>query len=768
MESIDLTQSSDEESPPAPHPQTQHHVNLPTPTHNDTVEGLKPSTTCGKGLWDLWTRNFKSPLMALLDLIDNSVDAALLQEGRKSDMKGRVQIYRDVYKHDQQTYTTGLCIRNNSMDKIRPLDEALSHLYSSEKGHSANSIGEKLVSITRSRLNFKPNKAFPQSYLLTFFSFVILCIAYSFSGVGLKQAAASLGDLTFVLVKNGSNKDLELGIIAKALQSEVGYFLPCFKFNETKNLYKKMMAQFNQSQYVSVAKCIAEYGKTTTDGVPSLDIGIERLCKHFDGICNKFHGNSYVFEVILDKIHDRNSNKASGGKDKQVTVAEIILKLQHEIPMRYLHIDETFKFSVGKKELAFRYWQDRLVEFTQVEIPVRSKTPWHQNFGADTADQYWLRIFLGFDRFRISESDVEPETGIKKANKQCSLYIYSRTSGRLILHERDCRVRLRLNAGGTEYCQALTVIIDDVDGKIPVNPTKQDVVFSNQSQGGETHESNLYATVRAVVAFYYTHHKKKCNGKKNILTSKISQFVDRDVPDEMKSCANCELTTYAVSFDKTKTNLIRVDHSEEEPGVDTIFRLLPEDKTLKPPEKAARKRKPSPTKKKQQSSNPEEEPQASNKKRSKKDVQRHSVTGTRSSPRAAGKPKYCEEDDGNCQSDSDDASSKEREDNGNKLLKIDDEGCVDLCMSSDDESRKPTSPRAPKPISPERKDTNAQEALLNKIDELEIDNSTLTAKTERLEEELKAKSERHKTEIETLEDELKAAKRKIRMLERER
>ena len=104
MESIDLTQSSDEESPPAPHPQTQHHVNLPTPTHNDTVEGLKPSTTCGKGLWDLWTRNFKSPLMALLDLIDNSVDAALLQEGRKSDMKGRVQIYRDVYKHDQQTY----------------------------------------------------------------------------------------------------------------------------------------------------------------------------------------------------------------------------------------------------------------------------------------------------------------------------------------------------------------------------------------------------------------------------------------------------------------------------------------------------------------------------------------------------------------------------------------------------------------------------------------------------------------------------------------
>ena len=31
----------------------------------------------GIGLWNSWTRNFKTPLLACLDLLDNSFDAAL-------------------------------------------------------------------------------------------------------------------------------------------------------------------------------------------------------------------------------------------------------------------------------------------------------------------------------------------------------------------------------------------------------------------------------------------------------------------------------------------------------------------------------------------------------------------------------------------------------------------------------------------------------------------------------------------------------------------
>ncbi len=42
------------------------------------------------------------------------------------------------------------------------------------------------------------------------------------NGVGLKQACAALCDVSFVLVKNGSNDRVELGIVAKELQREEG------------------------------------------------------------------------------------------------------------------------------------------------------------------------------------------------------------------------------------------------------------------------------------------------------------------------------------------------------------------------------------------------------------------------------------------------------------------------------------------------------------------------------------------------------------------
>ena len=603
-----------------------------------------------------------------------------------------------------------------------------------------------------------------------------------------------MSDLTFVLVKNGSNKELSLGIIARALQSGDGCFLPVFQFNDIDDLEKKMMQQFTKSKYISVARCIAEYGKTNADEGPSLQIGIERLCSHFDQICNKFDDKPYVFEVVLDKIHDRNARAQEiyGAKDKKATVAKIIETLQHEIPRRYLHIDhESLVFSVGKKELKFRYWQDRLVEFTKIEIPVRSQTPWHKDFGADLPDQYFLRIFLGFDRYRITEPDVEPETGIKISNKQCSLYIYSRPCGRLIKQERDCRNTLRLNNGGTEFCQALTVIIDDVDGHLPVNPTKQDVVFSNQSQGGETHKQNLEEVVRAVVLFYYKHHQKKFGGKKNILTSKISHFFDSELPDEVKCIAKCDLvslssinhfissfqhshvtliitcklqTTYGVFFNQTKTNLIRVDKPEdveEVVGEDTFFRLLPEEKQLKSPgATAARKRKAAPEKKAPGNLNSEER-QGTRKKRVKENIQHHLV---RSPPRRArGKAKsYCED------------SESEKE-----------EGA-----SSSDESDK-VLPRSKKPSSRKMTSTSSltsgvQDALENKIDELMNENFSLKAKAERQQKEmqeledqlkeanrkisesesLKAKTERQKKEINELEDQLNEANLKILKLER--
>ena len=148
-----------------------------------------PPTFYTEGLWRSWTRNFKTKHLALLDLIDNSVDAAIqgqacvAEDNDCKDFRGKVHVYLDrPSKSSGNSFATGLCIKNNCAKRIRPLEEVL-EVYSSSKTNSgAADIGE--------------------------------------NGVGLKQGAATLSDLSFVLVKNDS--DIELGIISVSLQSEEG------------------------------------------------------------------------------------------------------------------------------------------------------------------------------------------------------------------------------------------------------------------------------------------------------------------------------------------------------------------------------------------------------------------------------------------------------------------------------------------------------------------------------------------------------------------
>ena len=58
-------------------------------------------------------------------------------------------------------------------------------------------------------------------------------------------------------------------------------------------------------------------------------------------------------------------------------------------------------------------------------------------------------------------------------SKLGALYVYSRQSGRLITHYRDARTMLSLRAGGSEFCSGLRIILDDSEGHLPLNPTKQ-------------------------------------------------------------------------------------------------------------------------------------------------------------------------------------------------------------------------------------------------------------------------------------------------------
>jgi FtsZ-binding cell division protein ZapB len=160
---------------------------------------------------------------------------------------------------------------------------------------------------------------------------------------------------------------------------------------------------------------------------------------------------------------------------------------------------------------------------------------------------------------------------------------------------------LGLTAGGTDFCQALTVIIDDIGGHLPLDPTKQGVAFGHHANG-HVHQQNLYSVVNGVVKFYYKYHLKKFGDSKAVLTAKISEFSEADIPDKLKTCRNSILTDYGVLFNITKDNRIVVDRTCQvgyEIGPDTIFRLASPDlqnkcRKVAPPQKSAH----SPAKKK--------------------------------------------------------------------------------------------------------------------------------------------------------------------------
>jgi len=166
--------------------------------------------------------------------------------------------------------------------------------------------------------------------------------------------------------------------------------LPAFQFsNETsESLRGQMLSLFSQAKHDDVAQCIAKYGAYTSGNEPSLAAGINSLCKRFDDICNNFYGNDYVFEVVLNQIRqDQDDGLLRRALDAQqkITVNQIIKELRMEIPKTYLHIPDTMAFIVDKQELTFKYWHDRLVEFTCFTVKVGSTVPWKQNFEVRSA-----------------------------------------------------------------------------------------------------------------------------------------------------------------------------------------------------------------------------------------------------------------------------------------------------------------------------------------------------------------------------------------------
>ena len=124
-------------------------------------------TTCvnGIGMFNSWKRNFKSPFFAMLDIIDNAVDASF--EKRDNDsFEGKVELYtietdkdgsrpspvrssdgrgrRKKKKKNAGNSRTELIVVNNSLGKIQEMSAVL-EIHKSVKGGGTTNIGENGV-----------------------------------------------------------------------------------------------------------------------------------------------------------------------------------------------------------------------------------------------------------------------------------------------------------------------------------------------------------------------------------------------------------------------------------------------------------------------------------------------------------------------------------------------------------------------------------------------------------------------------------------------
>jgi len=572
------------------------------------VELTQPALTRvnGIGQWNAWTRNFNSPHLALLDLFDNSIDAAMKPAKRNEDAamtdhqpsgndsddsddeeeeeedeeyRGRIEVeadwwnqstfgdddesdggdddYDDVDGEPLETIT-GIVLTNNSHRPIKPLEKIL-EAYSSAKGREehgedhqegefAETIGE--------------------------------------NGVGLKQGCAVLSDLSFVLIRRGDDEEnkFSLGFIAKRLQRPEGISLPSVEFvsDELVSLREEMRTRLAGT---AVGECVARYG------AGSLNTAINRLISHFRQMSSHKNGGwghfSEVFRVVL---HDVKGSSASNSNSIALSLMD---EINSALPSTYIHLPENVEVRVNGQVIEFNSYQSRLIELTAFyqkidrNTPVGDKKDWQQ-----PEHGYNIRLLFGFD---ASRKGGRPR-----------LCIHSRQSGRLVKSVEDCRAILGLTTGSTDFCQGLTVIADDMHGHLPLNPTKQDIAFGEQGEAGDVHRRNLFSWIGGYTSLFYNMHRdKKFGGSKRSLSAAISRLSSQqDALTWDGPCLDdCEFTEYKDILWKfiKATGNIRCGNlkkvSVSEVGRDTRWRFddLPEvahaAKTASPPRSNPRPKK---------------------------------------------------------------------------------------------------------------------------------------------------------------------------------
>ena len=400
------------------------------------------------------------------------VEADRSMHGSGNDSDESDEDYEDVDGAPLETIT-GIILTNNSYRPIKPLKKIL-EAYSSAKGRKGH--GE-----------YHQEGKFAETI--------------GENGVGLKQGCAALSDLSFVLIRrgDGNTNRFSLGLIAERLQQPDGISLPSMEF-VSDNLHSLRDEMSTLFAGTAVGECVKTYG------TGSVDAGINRLISHFGEMSSRKNGGwghfSEVFRVVLHEV------KGSSTTNSNKAVLSLMNKMRSDLPSTYIHLPEDIEVKVGSQVIQFHYYQRRLIELTSFyrKIDITSSVgDGNNNWQDPDKGDYYIRLLFGFDAGR----------------KGSILCIHSRQSGRLVKYDDDCRKNLGLAYGGSDFCQGLTIIVDDMHGHLPLNPTKQDIAFGEQGEAGDVHRRNLRAWIGGCASLYYNIHKNKFDGSKEALSAAI-------------------------------------------------------------------------------------------------------------------------------------------------------------------------------------------------------------------------------------------------------
>ncbi len=533
-------------------------VNYPMSSQLNTT-GTGVDQINGKGMWHAWTRSFDKPLLALLDLFDNAVDASWTLLGDRDDPNSEIQ--KPKIRVDIDRYGRNGVVMRNASTFIPPLQQVLQVYKSSKAGEGDNSIGE--------------------------------------NGIGVKHACASLSGLSFVFTKTTDPSDgsctLSMGILMQELQRDDGIVLPSMAFpvgasrNGSLDEVQEALERHCEENPDTWGKAVKEYGDD------HFGDGIERCLRHMDHLRgdNNWRDSENVFAVVLANLKhaafdddeedgsemevirvdgierdstmaQRNANGTSTTKyhtvhqsgdtdvdeDLQRSLS-LLNTLKAQLPYLYLHLHD-LDICVEKQPIESIYWERRLTELSKFELQLPQTEHWSKpkkvrggevKTGNETNEVFnitkpeeTIRFFCGFDPYRCKNkqsrgakksadsSDDEAAMSVVPGeinnggrlnlqgnNAALKVYLYSRQSGRLIKVQNDPRNELRLISGSTDFCQGLTVIIDDHYGTLPLNPTKQDTAYGH-SKHGQTHKENLQEWTAAISDFYWKYYFEQLFG----------------------------------------------------------------------------------------------------------------------------------------------------------------------------------------------------------------------------------------------------------------